>query len=45
MPRHDDLYFGHMLDMTSKAIELTSGVDKEAFDGDEKLHLYISRRF
>jgi len=41
MPRDDDLYLGHMLDMTSKVLELTSGVDKPTFDEDEKLQLAL----
>ena len=41
MPRDDDLYLGHMLDMARKALALTSGVEKDAFDGDEKLQLAV----
>lgn len=41
MPRDDDLYLGHMLDMTRKVFELTSGVDKQTFDTDEKLQLAL----
>jgi uncharacterized protein with HEPN domain len=41
MPRDDDLYVGHMLDMTRKALELARGVDKTSFDADEKLQLAL----
>ena len=41
MPRDDDLYLGHMLDMTRKALGLARGVDRASFDADEKLQLAL----
>lgn len=41
MPKDDDLYLGHMLDMTRKAFDLSRGVTKEAFVVDEKLQLAL----
>ncbi len=41
MPGNDALYLGHMLDMTRKALELSRGVDREAFESDEKLQLAL----
>jgi uncharacterized protein with HEPN domain len=41
MLSNDDIYLGHMLEMTRKALELSSGIEKEEFDKDEKLQFAL----
>jgi len=39
MQRDDDVFAGHMLDAAAKAIELSAGHSRAAFDADETLQL------
>lgn len=45
MPKDDLVYVGHMLDMSLKAKEYTSGVDRSAYDQDEVLRLALIHIF
>jgi uncharacterized protein with HEPN domain len=40
--RDDSLYFGHMLDIASKACKIVQGLDREAYDADETLRLALT---
>lgn len=42
MTRDDWVYVGHMLDMSRKALELSTGVQKSSYDQDEKLRLALT---
>ena len=42
MSQRDRVYVGHMLDMTRKAIEKTTNLGRDAFDGDENLRLALT---
>ena len=42
MPRDDMVYVSHMLDMSKKAVEITSGKDRLSFDQDETLQLALT---
>lgn len=42
MSPRDLVYVGHMLDMTRKAIEKTTGLPRDAFDHDENLRLALT---
>ena len=42
MSPRDLVYVGHMLDMTRKAIEKTTKLEREAFDRDENLRLALT---
>lgn len=37
MPKDDWVYVGHMLDMAQKALEISAGKDRAAYDKDETL--------
>jgi hypothetical protein len=37
MSPRDLVYVGHMLDMARKAVEKTTGLTRDAYDGDENL--------
>jgi hypothetical protein len=39
MSPRDLVYVGHMLDMTTKAINKTRGLGRDSFDRDENLRL------
>lgn len=42
MPKDDFVYLGHMLDMAVKALEITHGKIREAYDRDETLRLALA---
>jgi len=42
MSKYDWVYIGHMLDMSQKALDLTSGVTKDGYDQDETLRLALT---
>jgi uncharacterized protein with HEPN domain len=42
MPKDDWVYVGHMLDMTQKALEISAGKDRAAYDDDETLRLALT---
>ena len=42
MPKDDWVYTGHMLDMAKKALEISAGKDRAAFDMDETLRLALT---
>jgi uncharacterized protein with HEPN domain len=42
MPKDDWVYVGHMLDMSEKALEISAGKDREAYDKDETLRLALT---
>ena len=42
MPKDDWVYVGHMLDMAQKALEISAGEDRAAYDKDETLRLALT---
>jgi uncharacterized protein with HEPN domain len=42
MSKYDWVYIGHMLDMSQKALDFTSGVTKDGYDQDETLRLALT---
>lgn len=42
MPKDDWVYLGHMLDITQKALDFTSGLEKEDYISDEPLRLALT---
>jgi uncharacterized protein with HEPN domain len=42
MPKDDWVYVGHMLDMVQKALEMSAGKDRAAYDKDETLRLALT---
>ncbi len=45
MPKDDLVYVGHMLDMSLKAKEFTSGIDRDEYDQNELLRLALIHIF
>ena len=42
MPKNDWVYVGHMLDMSQKALDLASDINKATYDRDETLKLALT---
>jgi len=42
MPKDDWVYVGHMLDMAQKALDISAGKDRAAYDKDETLRLALT---
>ena len=42
MPKDDDLYLAHMLEMARKALNKTRGGSRDAYDDDENLRLALA---
>ena len=42
MPKDDWVYIEHMLDMAQKALEISAGKDRAAYDKDETLRLALT---
>lgn len=42
MKKDDNVYIGHMLDLSRKAIEKTEGINREAYDADEDIRMIMA---
>ena len=42
MPKNDNVYLGHMLDMARKATSKVEGMSREQYDADEDLRMVIA---